>query len=52
MARTAVQVPALMVRVLEVAVQIPIFKAKAIRVTTTNRIIRGISSSGLVIRVT
>ena len=36
----AVQGPALMVRVMEVAVQIPVFTAKAIKVVTTSRIIR------------
>ena len=52
MARMAAWDPVLTVRVMEVAVQIPVFKAKAIRLVTTNRIIRGISSSSLVIRVT
>ena len=42
MARMAVQYPALMVQVMEVAVQILVFKAKAIRAVTINRIIRGI----------
>ena len=51
MARMAVQDPTLMDRVMEVAVQIPVFKAKAIRADTINIIIRGISSR-LVIRVT
>ena len=52
MAQMAARDPILMVRVMEVAVQIPVFKAKVIRVVTANRIIRGISSSSLVIRVT
>ena len=53
MGRAAAQVPALMVRVtVVVAVLIPVFKAKVIRVVTTNKTIKGISSSNLVIRVT
>ena len=51
MGRAAAQVPALTVWVTVVAILIPVFKAKAIRVVTINRIIRGIRSS-LVIRVT
>ena len=51
-ARMAVQGPALMVRVMEAAVQVPVFKAEAIRVVTANRIVRGVSSSSLVSRVT
>ena len=53
MARTTVQGSALMVRVMEAVAQMPGFTAKAIKVVTTSRIIRGISSnSSLVIRAT
>ena len=52
MGRAAAQVPALTVRVMVVAVLVPVFKATVMRVVTTNRTIREISSSNPVIRVT
>ena len=52
MARTTVQDPALTVRVMVVAVLIPVSKAKATRVVIINSFVRGVSSSSLVIRVT
>ena len=52
MDRTAAQDPALTVLVLVVAVQIPGSKAKAIKVVLINSLVKGISSSSLVIRVT
>ena len=52
MSRTAAQVLALMIRVMVVAVQILVFMAKAIRVVIINNLVRGLSSSSLVIRVT
>ena len=52
MARMAAQDPALTDLVLEVAVQTPFFRAKAIKVVLINSLVKGISSSSLVIRVT
>ena len=50
MGRTAAQDPALTVRVMVVAVLIPVSRAKAIKVVLINSLVKGISSS-LVIRV-
>ena len=56
MGRAAAQVPALMVRVTVLAVLIPVSRVtqaiKATRVVIINSLVRGISSSSLVIRVT
>ena len=51
MARTAVQVLALMDLVLEVAAQALAFKAKVIKVVLINNLAKGINNSSLVIRV-
>ena len=50
MARMAVQDPALMDLVLEVAVQDLVFRAKAIKVVLISNLAKRISSSSLVIR--
>ena len=46
----AVQDPALMDLDLEVAVQVLVFRAKAIKAVLTNNLAKGISSSSLVIK--
>ena len=57
MGRAAAQVPALMVRVTVVAVLIPVSRGrgiranKAIKVVFINNLVRGLSSSNLVIKV-
>ena len=50
MARMAGQDPALTDLALEVAAQAPVFRAKAIKVVLINNLVKGISSSSLVIR--
>ena len=50
MARMAAQDPALMVLVVEVAVQALVFRAKAIKAALISSLVKGISSSSLVIR--
>ena len=52
MGQTVAQDPALTVRVMVVAILIPVSKAKAIKVVLINNLVKGISSSSLVIRVT
>ena len=52
MGQAAAQVPALMVRVTEVAHLIPVSRAKAIKVVLINSLVKEISSGSRVIRVT
>ena len=51
MDRTVAQDPVLTIPVLVVAVQILVSRAKAIKVVLINNLVKGISSSSLVIRV-
>ena len=52
MARMPAQDPALIDMALEVAVQALVFRAKAIKAALISSLVKGISSSSLVIRVT
>ena len=51
MVRMAAQDPALTDLALVVAAQIPVFRAKAIKVVLISNLLKGISSNSLVIRV-